>query len=147
MRKHLSAIKGGFLARAFSPAQTLSLVLSDVMGDALDVIASGPTVPDMSTWQDVKAIFDRFGLFDALPEAVVRATHEGLAGLRPETPKPGDTIFDSCSTMLAAQFIMHSRGGAHKQGVGLYTLVIGTYIGRSREIGKIFSGMPRYYAA
>ncbi len=100
VRKHLSAIKGGFLARAFFPAETLALVLSDVMGDDLDVIASGPTVPDMSTWRDVKAIFDRFGLFGALPEAVVRATEEGLSGARAETPKPGDAIFDSCSTML-----------------------------------------------
>ncbi|SLM17846.1 putative glycerate kinase [uncultured spirochete] len=145
VRKHLSAIKGGFLARAFSPAQTLSLVLSDVMGDDLDVIASGPTVPDMSTWQDVKAIFDRFGLFDALPEAVVRATHEGLSGLRPETPKPGDTIFDSCSTMLVGtNYHAILEAERTSRALGYNTLVIGTRIsGEAREIGKIFSGIAQ----
>jgi len=142
VRKHLSRIKGGSLARAFSPAQTLSLVLSDVMGDDLDVIASGPTVPDTSTWQDVKAIFDRFGLFDALPEAVVRAINEGVSGLRPETPKPGDAIFDSCSTMLVGTNF-HAILEAERKGkeLGYNTLVVGTRIsGEAREIGKVFSG-------
>jgi glycerate 2-kinase len=143
VRKHLSAIKGGFLARAFFPAQTLSLVLSDVMGDDLDVIASGPTVPDMSTWRDVKAIFDCFGLFAALPETVVRATEEGLSGARPETPKPGDAIFDSCSTMLVGTNF-HAILEAERTGreLGYGTLVIGTRIsGEAREIGKVFSGI------
>lgn len=145
VRKHLSAIKGGFLARAFSPAQTLSLVLSDVMGDDLDVIASGPTVPDTSTWQDVKAIFDRFGLFTALPEAVVRATEEGLAGLRPETPKFGDAIFDSCSTMLVGtNFHAILEAERTSRQLGYHTLVLGTRIsGEAREIGKVFSGIAQ----
>jgi len=145
VRKHLSAIKGGFLARAFSPAQTLSLVLSDVMGDDLDVIASGPTVPDTSTWQDVKAIFDRFGLFTALPEPVVRATEEGLAGLRPETPKFGDAIFDSCSTMLVGtNFHAILEAERTSRQLGYHTLVLGTRIsGEAREIGKVFSGIAQ----
>jgi hydroxypyruvate reductase len=145
VRKHLSAIKGGFLARAFAPAQTLSLVLSDVMGDDLDVIASGPTVPDTSTWQDVKAIFDRFGLLATLPEAVVRATEEGLAGLRPETPKVGDAAFDACSTMLVGTNF-HAILEAERKGkaLGYTTLVVGTRLsGEAREIGKFFSGLAQ----
>lgn len=145
VRKHLSAIKGGFLARAFSPAQTLSLVLSDVMGDDLDVIASGPTVPDMSTWQDVSAIFERFGLFPALPDAVVRATEEGLAGLRPETPKVGDAVFDACSTMLVGtNFHAILEAERKSRALGYHTLIVGTRLsGEAREIGKFFSGIAQ----
>ncbi len=145
VRKHLSAIKGGFLARAFSPAKMLSLVLSDVMGDDLGVIASGPTVPDRGTWQDVKEIFDRFGLFDALPDAVARATREGISGLRPDTPKPGDVIFDSCSTMLVGtNFHAILEAGNKSKALGYNTLVLGTRMsGEAREIGKIFSGIAQ----
>jgi hydroxypyruvate reductase len=115
------------------------------MGDDLDVIASGPTVPDTSTWQDVKAIFDRFGLFTALPEAVVRATEEGLAGLRPETPKFGDAIFDSCSTMLVGtNFHAILEAERTSRQLGYHTLVLGTRIsGEAREIGKVFSGIAQ----
>lgn len=145
VRKHLSEIKGGFLARAFSPAETLSLVLSDVMGDDLDVIASGPTVPDTSTWQDVKAIFDHFDLWNSLPQTVVHVVEEGLSGLRPETPKPDEAMFDSCPTMLVGTNF-HAILEAERKGqdLGYATIVLGTRLsGEAREIGKVFSGIAQ----
>ncbi len=142
VRKHLSDIKGGLLARAFAPAETLALVLSDVMGDDLDVIASGPTVPDTSTWRDVAAIFERFKLMEKLPEAAVCALRGGLAGERPETPKPGDALFASCATMLVGTNFQAIQEAERKgRELGYSTFVLGTRLsGEAREIGKLFSG-------
>ena len=88
LRKHCSALKGGQLARAVSPATLVTLVLSDVVGSPLDVIASGPTVPDRSTWADAWAVVERYGLESVLPSAIVARLRAGLAGALPDTPKP-----------------------------------------------------------
>lgn len=87
VRKHLSAVKGGKLAQAFAPAEILSLVLSDVIGDDLDAIASGPTVPDNSTWQMVHSILAARNIMEQLPASVRNAVQNGAAGKIPETPK------------------------------------------------------------
>ncbi len=99
--------------------------------------------------RDVKAIFDRFGLFGALPEAVVRATEEGLSGARAETPKPGDAIFDSCSTMLVGtNFHAILEAERTSRELGYITLVIGTRIsGEAREIASCSPGLHRICAA
>lgn len=93
VRKHLSRIKGGQLARALTPACVSTLVLSDVVGSPLDAIASGPTVPDTTTWEDVAQILDRFSLWDRLPGAVAERLRAGMSGALPDTPKPGDPCF------------------------------------------------------
>ena len=87
VRKHLSAVKGGRLAQSFRGRRFLSLVISDVVGDPLDVIASGPTAPDPTTFADALAVLDRYGLTDAVPAAVVAHLRNGAAGELPETPK------------------------------------------------------------
>jgi len=87
VRKHLSAIKGGRLAQAFRGKSLHSLIISDVIGDPLDVIASGPTAPDPSTFADALAILDRFQLRDKVPASVRRHLEEGAAGRIPETAK------------------------------------------------------------
>src|SRR5262249_33246906 len=93
IRKHLSRIKGGGLARLAVPATVVSLIVSDVMGDPLDVVASGPTVPDLSTFVDAWEIIERYDLVEDLPPSVAQHLQEGLAGRVPETPKPGDPAF------------------------------------------------------
>jgi hydroxypyruvate reductase len=93
IRKHLSAIKGGRLAQAAAPARVISLLLSDVVGDDLDVIASGPTVPDTSTYADCRAILERYQLTRRIPAAVRRLIDAGAAGDRPDTPKADDAAF------------------------------------------------------
>ena len=93
VRKHLSLIKGGQLARAAAPARVITLVLSDVIGDPLDVIASGPTAPDSSTFGDAIAVLRKREVWAATPAAVRARLEAGARGDLEETPKPGDRIF------------------------------------------------------
>ena len=93
VRKHLSLIKGGQLARAAAPARVITLVLSDVIGDPLDVIASGPTAPDSSTFRDAIAVLRKREVWAATPAAVRARLEAGARGDLEETPKPGDRIF------------------------------------------------------
>jgi len=86
VRKHLSAIKGGLLAAAAGTARLVTLLVSDVVGDPVDVIASGPTVPDPTTYTDALAVVDRYGLRSRLPGSVVAHLEAGASGERPETP-------------------------------------------------------------
>lgn len=102
VRKHLSAFSGGRLVQAAFPAPVLSLIVSDVVGDNLDVIASGPTVPDTSTFADCSAIMDKFALWPRLPASISERLRQGLAGTIAETPKPGDPVFASVTTLLVA---------------------------------------------
>jgi glycerate-2-kinase len=102
VRKHLSAVKGGRLARIAQPATLISLLVSDVIGDKLDVIASGPTVPDSTTFPDAWAVIEKYQLRDALPERVRRRLQRGIAGQEQETPKDGDPCFRNVTTMIVA---------------------------------------------
>jgi hydroxypyruvate reductase len=91
VRKHLSAIKGGQLARWAAPARVVSLIMSDVIGDPLDFIASGPTAPDTTSFSDAVAIVQKYGV--SVPESVSRRLQDGALGRIPDTPKPGDPVF------------------------------------------------------
>ncbi|MHB8069155.1 MAG: glycerate kinase type-2 family protein [Desulfobaccales bacterium] len=93
LRKHISAVKGGRLAEIAAPATVVSLLLSDVIGDRLDIIASGPTAPDPSTYQEVLGIIARYGLGERIPPRVREIIVQGAQGLIPETPKPGNPVF------------------------------------------------------
>jgi glycerate 2-kinase len=93
VRKHLSLLKGGQLARAAAPAQILTLALSDVIGNPVDVIGSGPTAPDPSTFAQALEILDRFRLRERAPRSVVERLEAGARGEVPETPKPDDPLF------------------------------------------------------
>jgi hydroxypyruvate reductase len=96
IRKHMSAIKGGKLARAAAPAQVTSLILSDVIGDPLDSIASGPTAPDTTSYADALAILDKYQVWDQVPHAVKAELEAG----RFETPKEGDGLFERVQNVL-----------------------------------------------
>ena len=96
VRKHLSLIKGGQLARASAPAAMLSLILSDVIGDDLSVIGSGPTAPDPSTFEDARQVLRKYALERKASPAVLQR----LRGDEPETPKPGDALFDRVQNII-----------------------------------------------
>ena len=93
VRKHISLIKGGQLARMAYPARVLSLILSDVIGDDLDVIGSGLTAPDASTFEGAKAVLEKYGILGRVPASVRERLESGVRGEIRETPKPGDPAF------------------------------------------------------
>jgi len=100
VRKHLSAIKGGGLARAVYPATLITLILSDVVGDNLDSIASGPCVPDPGSFADCKAIFARYSIEDQIPAPVLCRINSGVASTIAETPKAGEPFFDKTQNVI-----------------------------------------------
>lgn len=102
VRKHLSRFSGGQLARTAAPAGVVSVIVSDVVGDALDVIASGPTAPDVSTFADCMDILARYGLGSAMPPAVLHHLRQGQLHQEAETPKPGDALFRHVQNTLVA---------------------------------------------
>lgn len=100
VRKHLSAVKGGNLTRLAWPARVISLIISDVIGDKLDVIASGPTAPDDATYEDALEVLNKYAI--TKPENVLRLLKRGVAGEVPETPKSGDRIFERVENIIVA---------------------------------------------
>lgn len=124
IRKHISGIKGGQLARAAFPATLVTLVLSDVIGDDLDVIASGPTVPDRSTFADCIAIMDRYGLADSFPPSVTTYLREGAAGGHPETPKPSDPVFERTGVSIIGSASLSLDAAQEKARALGYSAVI-----------------------
>jgi glycerate-2-kinase len=102
VRKHLSRVKGGRLAGSIEPGRTISLILSDVVGDSLDVIASGPTAPDPTTFRDARAVLERFELAGRVPPEVAKHLAAGARGEVPDTPKQGDDVFRRVENRIIA---------------------------------------------
>ncbi len=100
VRKHCSLLKGGQLARAAAPARVHALLLSDVIGDPLDVIASGPTAPDESTFAEALGMLDRLGVRERAPRSVIERLESGARGQVPETPKSDDPLFARVSNVV-----------------------------------------------
>ena len=124
LRKHLSAIKGGLLARAAAPARVVALMLSDVIGDPLDTIASGPTHPDTTTFGDCLAIVDRYDLRGQLPSPVRQHLEAGARGERPETPKPGDPCFARAESLVIGNSRLAIDAAAHKASALGYKVLV-----------------------
>ncbi len=145
VRKHMSRIKGGGLARLAAPATVVSLILSDVLGNPLDVIASGPTVPDTTTFVDAWDVLQRYGLLDELPPAIAQRLQDGLAGRIPETPKPGDPIFQRVVNVVIASNAHAVQAAVDRaRADGLNTLLLSTFVeGESREVAKVFAAIGR----
>jgi hydroxypyruvate reductase len=145
LRKHLSLIKGGNLAVAAAPATVVSLFLSDVVGDDLDVIASGPTVPDGSTFADCAAIVAKYGLADRLPKAVMDHFAKGLAGDAQETPKPDHPAFGKTAHIIIGNN-MAALSAARKEAVrrGYRALILSSSIeGDTCEAAHMHAAIAR----
>ena len=145
LRKHTSAVKGGQLARAAQPAALLTLALSDVIGSPLDVIASGPTVPDDSTWADAWAIVQKYDLAGALPAPVRTRLQAGVAGGIPDTPKPHDPLFANSRTLVVADNRTAADAAmARARELGYNTLLLSTFVeGEAAEVAKLLVGLGR----
>ncbi|MDP4283856.1 MAG: glycerate kinase [Bacteroidota bacterium] len=100
VRKHFSKVKGGQLAKAAQPATLVSLILSDVIGDSLDVIASGPTAPDATTFDDAFHVLEKYDLLKNIPQSLIQYLKNGIDGAYPETPKSGDPLFSHIHNMI-----------------------------------------------
>lgn len=126
VRKHLSKVKGGQLAAAVYPATLVSLILSDVIGDHPDVIASGPTAPDPTTFIDAIEVLEKFNVKQSLPARVIDFLYSGAMLKRPETPKPGDKIFDKTWNILIGTnriALESSRLKAQEQNINAVVIV------------------------
>ena len=145
VRKHLSRIKGGWLARHIAPARSVTLALSDVLGNSLDLIASGPTVPDLTTFDDALAVLRWGEVLDDVPQAVADHLRAGAAGLVPETPKPGDPIFRNAQTIIVGDLSQVLRAAAEAaRGEGFTTAVLSTAVeGEAREVGAALGRRAR----
>ena len=139
IRKHLDVLKGGGLARMAHPAQVVSLILSDVVGNPLDVIASGPTVPDPSTFVDAYRLLERYDLLGKIPSAVERHLRRGAQGEIPDTPNMGDPVFEgTLNELVACNDIAAAAAERAAKARGFSTLLLSTYVeGEAREVAKV----------
>jgi hydroxypyruvate reductase len=141
VRKHLSRLKGGGLARLAAPADLHALILSDVLGDDLSTIASGPTAPDPTTFADAQAVLTRTGVWDRASAPVRDHVTRGVRGEVPETPKPGDPVFASAeATLVGSNAVSLEAMRAAAEAAGHAVLVHSERLeGEARDAGGGFA--------
>ena len=149
VRKHCSRLKGGQLARAAAPARVVSLLLSDVIGDPLDVIASGPTAPDDSTFAQALAILEELGVRTDVPASILDRLRRGAAGELAETPKAGDPLFARVENLVIGNNqLVVDAAAARARELGLTPHELGRAIeGEAREVARRLVALGRDIAA
>jgi hydroxypyruvate reductase len=145
LRKHLSLIKGGGLAKMVFPATLVALILSDVVGDPLDAIASGPTVPDSTTFEDCARILQRYDLWDKIASSVAQHIREGLEGKREETLKAGNPAFEKVYNLVVGNnFLAMKAAKRAAQALGYRTLILSSLVeGETREVAKVHTAIAK----
>ena len=141
VRKHISSVKGGRLAEIAYPSRVLSLILSDVIGDPLDVVASGPTSPDKTTFGDALAVLERYKLTDAIPAGVLTRLVEGSEGQIAETPKEGNPAFDRVENRIIGSNKLAAEAAAGRaRQLGFEPIVLSTQMqGEARSVASILA--------
>ncbi len=149
VRKHISRIKGGQLARLASPARVLALMLSDVIGDDLDVIGSGPTAPDASSFARALGILDKYRIRERVPGAVRKRLECGAEGGIAETPKTGDPVFRRVENrIVGSNRLAVDAAAAEARRMGFHTLVLSTFIeGETRDVARMHAAIAKEIAA
>jgi len=149
VRKHISGFKGGWLAKKAYPATVVNLILSDVVGDPLDSIASGPTVPDPTTFQDAIEVLKRYGLWSEAPSSVKKALLNGKKGLIPETPKAGDKAFEKVHNIVIGNTLTASLAAYNSvKNAGLNALLLSSRLeGQARDVGTVFASIAKEVVA
>lgn len=143
VRKHISDFKGGWLAKKAYPATVLNLILSDVLGDPLDFIASGPTVPDSTTFGDAIKVLKKYGLWDKAPESIKKVLLNGDKGLIPETPKVGDEAFKKVLNVVIGNNRDASTAACETlKSEGLNALLLTSLLeGEARHVGTVLASL------
>ena len=149
VRKHISGFKGGWLAKRAYPATVVNLILSDVVGDPLDTIASGPTVPDSTTFQDAIEILQRHGLWSEVPTSVKKVLLNGKKGLIPETPKADDKAFTKVHNVVVGNNLTASSAAySSLKSHGLHALLLSSCLeGQAKDVGTILASIAREIVA
>jgi glycerate 2-kinase len=145
VRKHCSQLKGGQLARLAQPAQLVSLILSDVVGNPLDVIASGPTVPDTATYDDAYGVLEKYGVVGEVPASIIEHLRAGARGEIAETPKAGDPAFARVQNLIVGSNELAAEAAAQEARRRKFAaMLLSTYIeGEAREVGRVFAGLAK----
>jgi hydroxypyruvate reductase len=141
IRKHLDELKGGRLAKLLFPASVISLVLSDVVGDKLDMIASGPTVADPTTYEDVWVILKKYQILDQIPTEICSLISNGMIGIIPETLKPDDPILDKIQNIIVGNNTQTALAAIQAaKTIGFTTkLLTTTLYGEASQVGQSLS--------
>jgi glycerate 2-kinase len=145
VRKHCSQVQGGQLARLAAPARVATLILSDVVGTPLDAIASGPTVPDHTSFADALAVLELYAVLDRTPASIRARLQQGLAGAAPDTPKPGDQLFSRVNNVVIGDNAIAGRAAAAAaRQQGWHAQLLTTYLqGEAREVGRVVAGLAQ----
>ena len=145
IRKHLDRVKGGGIARMAGSARVLSLILSDVVGDPLDVIASGPTSPDTTTFADAWNVIESRGLAGTVPSTIREHLLAGVQGSVPETPKPGDPLFDCVQNVIVGSNRQAVQAAVQcAEELGLNALLLSTFVeGEAREVARVAAALTK----
>jgi len=148
VRKHLSEVKGGLLAKKAYPSRVISLIISDVVGDPVEYIASGPTAPDSSTFRDAVEILKRYNVWDKISDKTRSILLKGCRGEIPETPKPGDPIFARVSNIIIASNKLSLEAMKEKCLVlGLKPAILTSFLeGEARHVGKVLASITKEVA-
>ena len=144
VRKHISSSKGGQMAKAAFPATIINLMLSDVVGDKMDVIASGPFVPDSATFKDVWGIFNKYNLKN-IPPVIHEHMKAGLNGQISETPKENDKIFNRVFNFIVGSNILALESASETaKKLGYETLILSSMVeGETREVARVHTAMAK----
>jgi len=147
VRKHLSALKGGQLAAWAAPARVATLIMSDVIGDPLDFIASGPTAPDTTSFPEALGIIQKYGV--GVPPAVTERLQAGAQGRIPDTPKPGDPLFRNVENLIIANNrLLVDAAAARARALGFGIVILGTEVqGEARDVAGFFASIAREIAS
>lgn len=145
LRKHVSHVKGGRLARLAYPSTLITLMLSDVIGDDLDSIASGPTVPDGSTFEDCLQILGKYSIRGKVPEAVLSHLQSGAKGAIEETPKAGNPVFSRTQNVIVASNSLALLAAQHKANeLGYNSMVLSSSIqGETKDVALVHAAIAR----
>ena len=145
VRKHISWMKGGWVAKWAYPSTVIALILSDVVGDQLDVIGSGPTVPDPSTFEEAWEILKKYGLLNEITPSIRKHLQSGREGKVEETPKPGEVAFEKVSNILIGSNILALREAKKEaESLGFNTLILSSSIeGETREASRFHTAVAK----